>query len=438
MDYRLMVQRRADLVAEADKLVNDGKANGAYPLVDEAAARYMAIVSEVNELRQQIEAEDKHRDLLLSVAGPTQAPSITLPSSAKPSILLHDRIEDDPKRGFRHMAEFGLAVRSASIPGGRFDSRMNYLAAPSDFSRETGDDSGAGYLVPPAFEQQIIDLVDDLENDLDVMNLMNPRPTSVNSVQLLVDETTVWSGNGIVANWRNEGSQMNPSKLITKARSVVLWEAYVFALATSELLEDVAGLNDRLTVESAEALKWLVSEAYVNGDGVGKPLGFFNSAALVSVAKESSQAAATINPTNVAKMYARLMSYDGAFWLGHRSIMPQLMLMSVGNQPVFLPPNGFISAPGGTLMGLPVYLSEHAQVLGTQGDLMLVSPKGYVARRRTDTPEFATSIHLYFDYNIQAFRWTFRFGGMPLLSAAVTPNHGTDTLSHFVALATRS
>jgi hypothetical protein len=48
------------------------------------------------------------------------------------------------------------------------------------------------------------------------------------------------------------------------------------------------------------------------------------------------------------------------------------------------------------------------------------------------------SIHLRFDYNETAFRFLFAMDGQPWLNAPLTPFHGTNTLSPFVALATRS
>jgi hypothetical protein len=88
-------------------------------------------------------------------------------------------------------------------------------------------------------------------------------------------------------------------------------------------------------------------------------------------------------------------------------------------------------------MGLPVMLTEHAQTLGVKGDLQLLSPKGYYCARRDGGPQFASSMHLYFDFAIDAFRWSTRFGGQPYLSAPVTAAKGSNTKSHFVALAAR-
>ena len=83
-------------------------------------------------------------------------------------------------------------------------------------------------------------------------------------------------------------------------------------------------------------------------------------------------------------------------------------------------------------------LSEHSKTLGDKGDIQLIDPMGYYGLKKAAGVRFATSIHLYFDYGLQAFRWTVRFGGQPHLKAPVSPANGTNTKSHFVTLAERA
>jgi hypothetical protein len=46
-------------------------------------------------------------------------------------------------------------------------------------------------------------------------------------------------------------------------------------------------------------------------------------------------------------------------------------------------------------------------------------------------------MHLWFDYDITAFRFIFRLAGHPWLTAPIARRNGTNTLSAFVALAAR-
>ncbi len=343
---------------------------------------------------------------------------------------------DDPNpattHGFKNLAEFATAVRDAKI-GSSTDSRL--FAAPTG-THQGGAASGEGHMVPPAFSEEIFEVVTALD---EFGPLVDEEPTSKREVKSLADETTPWGASGIQANWRSEGNQMTPSKLVTDPRSIPLHELYAFVLATEELLEDAPRMEARMTRKAGEAIAWKKNNAMPYGSGVGQPLGWMNSGALVTVAKESGQAADTLTAANVLKMYSRLLVIPGdrPLWLTNQDTVPQLATMTIGDKPIWMPPNGLMDAPGGMLLGLPVRFSEHAKTLGDLGDLQLISPKGYHALRRDAGPKFAQSMHLYFDYAIEAFRWTFRFGGQPHLSAPVSPANGAATKSHFVALAER-
>jgi HK97 family phage major capsid protein len=338
--------------------------------------------------------------------------------------------------GFKDIAEFATAVRGATRAGGGYrDARL--MAAPTNV-HQGGASTGEGFEVPVQFRTEVFEVVTELD---EFGPLVDEEPTAAREVKVLADETTPWGATGVQAAWRNEGAQMDPTKLITKQRSVPVHELYAMVLATDELLEDAPRLAARITRKAGEAIAWKKNAAMIYGSGIGQPLGWMTAGgALVSVAKESGQAADTINATNVIKMFSRLLNVPGdkPFWLANSDCLPQLMTMTVADKPIWMPPNGLQDAPGGFLLGRPVKLTEHAKTVGDLGDIQLVSPKGYYALRREAGPKFAQSMHLYFDYAIEAFRWTFRFGGQPHLSAPVSPANGSATKSHFVALAERA
>jgi HK97 family phage major capsid protein len=70
----------------------------------------------------------------------------------------------------------------------------------------------------------------------------------------------------------------------------------------------------------------------------------------------------------------------------------------------------------GYILGYPVKFTEHCQTLGVVGDLVCVNMSGYYAATKAGGVDFASSMHLYFDQNLTAFRWTFRLAGQPILS----------------------
>lgn len=414
----------ADLKSDGLSIIDKADAEDR-DLTEDETARYEAIESEIDGVKAEISRLEDLAEKRRSMA--------SVPAAGQNTVRDLNPAETG---GFSDIGEFATSVHAAVVAnqqGGAIDSRLLALTG----SHQGGGSAGEGYQLPPQYRDEVWSLV----NDFDEFGpLIDEEPTSAREVKLGADETTPWGSSGIQAYWRSEGTQMTASKLSDTGRSVPLHELYTLALASEELLEDAPRLRNRLTTKAAQAIAWKKNSAIVEGTGVGQPLGWMNSAALVTVAKESGQSADTINATNVIKMYSRLKMIPGdrPFWLVNQNCLPQLMTMTIGDKPVWVPPTGLDAAPGGFLLGLPVRLSEFASTLGDLGDIQLISPRGYYGARRTTGVKFASSIHLYFDYATEAFRWTFRYGGQPHLSAAVTPNKGAATQSHFITLAERA
>ena len=416
-------KRLSALKAEGAKIVESAEAAGG-DFTEEQETRFQAIEGEIEEINANIAKEEK-----LAERRRTMASSRALGGYGRNAV--HD-LDPDLTAGFKDMGEFAVAVHN-KVLGGVGDERLGALSN----SHEGGGGSGEGYMLPPQYRDQIWELVTEVD---DFGPLIDEEPTSARQVKLYADESTPWGGTGIDAYWRAEGTQMTPSKLAEKERNVPLHELYAMALASEELLEDAPRLNNRLGREAALAIAWKKNLAVVEGNGVGQPQGWFGSGALVTVAKESGQAADTIVAENVIKMYSRLLMVPGSspFWMANSDTLPQLMTMTIGDKPVWTPPNGLSGAPNGFVLGYPLKLSEYAKTLGDKGDLQLIQPMGYYSSRRAAGPKFATSIHLYFDYATQAFRWMFRYGGQPHLSAPMNPANGSATKSHFITLAERA
>jgi HK97 family phage major capsid protein len=185
----------------------------------------------------------------------------------------------------------------------------------------------------------------------------------------------------------------------------------------------------------------------INGVGGGEPLGFLNAASLVTVAKETGQKANTILAENVINMYSRMFasSLSSAVWLINQNTLPQLLTMSIavgtGGVPVYLPPgNSLVNAPGGALMGRPVFPIEQCASVGTIGDILFVDvANGYVIAEKGGI-KTDMSIHVLFESDQSVFRFILRVDGQPIRATALTPYKGgaNYTQSHCIALASRT
>ncbi|MEY5098792.1 MAG: hypothetical protein RJA36_1511, partial [Pseudomonadota bacterium] len=128
-----------------------------------------------------------------------------------------------------------------------------------------------------------------------------------------------------------------------------------------------------------------------------------------------------------------------AVWLVNPDVLPQLVVMTIGNQPIWTAPNqGMAQAPMGFLLGRPIISTDVCDTVGDVGDIGFVNWKYQRAITKSGGIETAQSMHIFFDQNMNAWRFTFRVDAKPVLNAAVTPPNSSNTRSPFVFLAERS
>lgn len=374
------------------------------------------------------------------------APGAGLEASGRPGSIQApvSSAQDRAKWGWRNLGEFASAVRNASV-GGSVDPRL--INAPTTWGSEAVGADG-GFAVPPDWRNTITSLV---MGEGSMLSMCDAIPTASNAVTTPVDEDSAWSSSGgIRVFMRAEGGTNVASKPALKEISVRLNELYAFVPVSDELLEDAPLLENFLTVKAAEKINFRINDLILNGNGAGQPLGILSAPSVVTVSKESSQAAATVLAANIVKMYSRMPAFARAraVWLINQDVEPQIHQLGMtisnpagsqlyGGAPMFIPPGGMVSAPSGTLLGRPIVPTEACQTLGTRGDIVLADLKGYFLPYKASGIKSDVSMHLYFDSGHTAFRWTFRFGGQPWLSSPIARRNGTNTLSHFVALETR-
>ena len=81
--------------------------------------------------------------------------------------------------------------------------------------------------------------------------------------------------------------------------------------------------------------------------------------------------------------------------------------------------------------------------VGDVGDVMLVDLKQYLTvtkiggGRDGNGIKSDVSIHLWFDQNVSAFRFTLRMAGLPWWPASITQRAGANAQSPYVVLAAR-
>lgn len=392
--------------------------------------------AEFDALKAQIESTNGaiEREQLLA------AETVSVPAAATTRIEMGDDMRaHDPRAGFSSFGEYAKAVHAAANPNRAPDERLLIgAAAPTTYGNESSGADG-GFAVPPEFARDIFQLT--LGED-SLVPMTDNTAVMGNSMVFPKDETTPWGTDGIRAYWQAEAVAATATKPKLGNAMLRLHKLMALVPLTEELLADTNALDSYLPGKVGASIRWKTNEAILFGSGAGQPLGIQNSGALVTVAKETNQTAATVNIANLSNMLSRLTpdSLGRAVWFISPSVIPQLFQLTLGNYPVFLPISAGAQTQGATftLMGRPVIVSQHAATLGTQGDVNLLDLSYYRTITKGGGVETATSMHLYFDAAATAFRTIFRIDGQSKIAAAVSPAKGSATLSPYVTLAVRS
>jgi HK97 family phage major capsid protein len=424
---RALLERKQQTVGAA-KAITDKAAAENRDLTDDERKQFdghMAALETIN-------ADVKRQEALIEAE--RSAPAIPAGSGAR----VRDNLADDPRGGFRSYGHFAQHVMRAGLPGGYVSDELArwQAAAPTTYGNEaTGADGG--FLIAPEFSREVFQ--HSLEQDA-LLPLTDDYPVTGNSLTFPRDETTPWGTDGMRAYWETEAGVATQTKPKGSVASLRLNKLMALVPVTDELAADAAALDRYIGRKTSESIRWKANLAFFQGSGVGQPLGFFGHAAQVSVAKEGSQAADTIVAENIVKMYGRNLGRSRAIWMINDDALQQLMLLKIGDTPIWTPPgSGLKDAPNGLLMGRPIMVTQLCKTVGDQGDIAFADWKAYRTITKAGAGiETATSMHLYFDAGAMAFRATFRVDGQPSAAAAVTPANGSNSLSPFVVLDARA
>lgn len=357
--------------------------------------------------------------------------------------------------GFRSLGEFASAVHNACTLNGPVDSRLVRNDA-SGANETTGADGG--YLVPPDYAAGVIDLIQE-------QSILLPQARRVTIagnrlIEAYLVESKRDDGHrhgGVLAYWKGEAQQYKASKPTFGERTTQLDKLTAICPVTEELLMDEPAIESTLDTKVAQEFAWKADAAIFGGSGSGSmPLGMVmptTNTALVTVDEESGQAAGTVNVQNILKMWNRMPAQcrANAKWYINQDLELQLMQLMMGTDtvatsdsgvtvsfggPLWLPAGAY-GNENGKLLGRDVIPLEQAAAVGAVGDIAFLDATQYLIVERAGINK-QTSMHMYFDTDEVAFKFSWRVGGRPDWMTAITGANSTIARSPYVALAARA
>jgi hypothetical protein len=351
--------------------------------------------------------------------------------------------------GFRSFGEFAQTVQN-HYRGNVTDHVTRLRNAATTFGNE-GVGADGGFLIPPSFSANIWQKVNGIEN---LLTRCTPLTTDGNSLTIPKDETTPWdTTKGVQVYWEGEGAA-DPAV-----------QGPVRNGAAAPLQADGAGADQRGNDAGRLGPGVLAARQGAAEDGLEDQHrdhrrhrrrsaarhhpGLWRGRRVGHPGLEGDLAAGRYGlVANINKMWGRM--YAGwrrnAVWLINQDVEPQLEGMAFRQRhhadrrvvdaglSAAGRPQLALRAPEGP-PGVPI---EACSALGNLGDIILCDLSQYWALTKAGGAiQTDTSIHLYFDQALTAFRFIFRVNGQPAWSAPIARQNGSNTLSWAVALQAR-
>ena len=195
-------------------------------------------------------------------------------------------------KNFQAIAMKATAERTGGRVDGDIERRVRIMNSATTYSSE-GTGADGGYAVPRDFRNEIVQKVN---GEFSLLPLTNQVTTTSNEVTVLKDETPCFDNTkGPRVYWKAEAAQLTESKIALETTTLRLNKLTALLPMTNELVEDAPSLYNYLQRAVPQKFIHEFNRVFIEGTGVGEPLGILNSGSLVSIAKDSGQPSDTIS-----------------------------------------------------------------------------------------------------------------------------------------------
>lgn len=248
-----MRQKRAALIQQAREILDKAEEEKR-DLTAEEEQQYERIMADVDKLAKDIEREERQLELERELAQSQGTAAARADQPGNPEQAANPRATDEYRAAFWHALRAG----------------RNALYADEVRALQVGTDSEGGYLVPDEFERTLVQA-------LEAQNIMRGlcRVITTGSGDRLIP---VVSSHG-TASWIAEEGAFTESDEAFSRVTLGAHKVGTLIKVSEELLQDSAfDLAAYIASEFARRIGTAEEEAFVNGNGTGKPTGVIGSA----------------------------------------------------------------------------------------------------------------------------------------------------------------
>lgn len=326
MNIKELREKRLDVWNKAKAFLDSHREEGVLSAEDDAV--YARMEKELDDLAKEITRQEK-----LEVYEKEMAKNLTMPLTTKPN----NEVPVEEKKG-----RASDAYKKAMIDA----MRCNFKRVSNVL--QEGVDADGGYLVPEEYDKRIIDILSE-EN---IMRKLGTTITTSGQHKINIAATKP------AAAWIEEGGALQFSDATFSQILLDAHKLHVAIKITEELLYDNAfNLENYIVTEFGKAIANAEEDAFLNGDGTGKPLGLFAKTG------GGTKAASTAAPTAddfIALIYALKRPYrkNASFIINDKNIA--LLRQLKDNNGAYMWQPSVQAGEPDTFLGYKLYTSQFA------------------------------------------------------------------------------
>ena len=298
-------------------------------LTAEDDATYSRMEQEIADLGKEITRLERQEALEAELNKPVNKPLTSKPVTAAEKPAKTGRASD--------------AYKDAMLSAMRSNFRNVSNVLPE------GVDTDGGYLVPEEYDRRLIDVLDG-EN---IMRSLATKITTAGQHKINIAATKP------AAAWIEEGGQLSFGDATFDQILLDSHKLHVAIRVTEELLYDNAfGLENYIITQFGKALANAEEDAFLNCDGVGKPLGLFAASGGGQIAETLTAAIKADDIINLVYALKRPYRKNASFIMNDKNIAVIRKLKDNNGAYIWQP-----SAQAGEpdrLFGYPVHTSAYA------------------------------------------------------------------------------
>lgn len=316
----------------------------------EDTATYERMEQDVVDLGKEIDRLEKQAVLDLELSKPTSTPLSNKPNNGMGETK-EGRASDEYKKAFWNV------MRTKNPKSEVFNSLS------------IGDDTEGGYLVPDEFERTLIQTLEE-ENIFRKLAKVIQTSSGDKKIPVVVTKGT--------ASWLDEGEEYEESDSVFGQTSIGAYKLGTMIKVSDELLNDsIFNIESYISTEFARRIGAKEEEAFLVGDGIGKPTGIFNATGGAELGITAGSATAITADEIIDLVYSLKAPYrKNASFIMNDATIKAIRKLKDGQGQYLWQPSLTAGTPD-TLLNRPVYTSAYAPILEAGAKTIAFGDFGY-------------------------------------------------------------